>query len=166
MNPRSLLYLLLAVGGLVLLTVTVERAGRRERSEPHAHEHSSPASSANQGGVGASSASGASGGGLGGSARAINTDHPGYALYKSKGCGQCHGIQLQGTRLAPALVDLGRYWDAERLAAYMRDPKAMIASDERLKELDQQFRMGMMPPFDLPTDEMESLTSFLLSPAR
>ena len=44
-------------------------------------------------------------------------EQAGAQLYRDKGCGQCHGANLEGTKKGPALADIrdDKEWPAEKI---------------------------------------------------
>ena len=71
----------------------------------------------------------------------------GAALYRDKGCGFCHGVNLEGTKKAPALADIATdsAWPADKIT-------------------DQLLNGGKkMPPFrdSLSDDEIKQLVEYL-----
>ncbi len=94
--------------------------------------------------------------------RVFDTSHPGYRVYVQKGCQRCHGQDLLGTRLAPALVDARRNFDLSTLGEYLRDPKAYIEKDQRLADLDRRYRMQEMPATKLSEEELRQLAGLIL----
>jgi len=86
---------------------------------------------------------------------------PGARLYATYGCASCHGGQGAGGTLAPPLADLGRYWDREGIADYLRDPRAWLAKDPRLEALQQRFS-AQMPAVSLPEEQRLMLADHVL----
>lgn len=92
----------------------------------------------------------------------FDTSHPGYQVYTAKGCQRCHGSDLLGTRMAPALVDARQNFDRQSLGEYLADPAAYIQKDPRLKALDQRYRMQEMPAVQLSESELRQLAGLIL----
>jgi hypothetical protein len=67
-------------------------------------------------------------------------------LISSFGCTNCHGGELQGTQMAPALTNLSQYWGKERLLAYLRNPNDFM-NDPRFKEYKEKYPSQIMPPY-------------------
>jgi mono/diheme cytochrome c family protein len=88
----------------------------------------------------------------------------GDVIYALQNCANCHGETREGTRLGPALLPLSPSWTRERLAEYLADPRALVASDERLAALDRQFSTDMGPYANLSQDERLVLAGWLLAP--
>ena len=76
----------------------------------------------------------------------------GAVLYRDKGCGFCHGANLEGTKKAPALAEI-------------RKQKAMTNEKITTQILDGGTKM---PPFreSLSDEEIQQLIAFLRSKNR
>ena len=67
----------------------------------------------------------------------------GSVLYRDKGCGFCHGANLEGTKKAPALADIRKQkaWTSEKIQAQVLDggqkmpPFRESLSDEEIQQL-------------------------------
>ncbi|MGE5411456.1 MAG: c-type cytochrome [Clostridiales bacterium] len=68
------------------------------------------------------------------------------ALIKNNGCIACHGQDLKGSRLAPALVNLKDNWSRDELIAYLRNPSSFMDKD-RLKSYKQKYSSSIMPSY-------------------
>lgn len=88
----------------------------------------------------------------------------GPVIYELQNCANCHGPERAGTRLGPPLAGLGGRWTRARLADYLADPRAMVASDARLAELDRQWSSDMGPYDNLTLEERLVLADWLLAP--
>jgi len=67
-------------------------------------------------------------------------------LISSFGCTNCHGGDLAGTKLAPALKNLSQYWGKESLLNYLRNPNDFM-NDDRFKEYRNKYPGQIMPDF-------------------
>ncbi|MBK9097223.1 MAG: cytochrome c [bacterium] len=74
------------------------------------------------------------------------TELTGEQLISNFGCTNCHGGELQGTPMAPALTNLSQYWGKERLLAYLRNPNDFM-NDPRFKEYREKYPNQIMPPY-------------------
>jgi len=92
----------------------------------------------------------------------FDTSRPGYQVYMRKGCQRCHGPDLLGTRMAPALVDARKNFDKASLGEYLADPAAYTEKDPRLKAQAQRYRMQQMPSTQLSDDELDALAGLIL----
>ncbi len=70
----------------------------------------------------------------------------GEELVKSFGCQSCHGSDLKGTGLAPALVGLSSYYDRDKLTNYLRNPNSFMDQD-RFVDFKQKYRNIVMPAY-------------------
>jgi cytochrome c2 len=67
-------------------------------------------------------------------------------LINNFGCVNCHGNDLAGTQMAPALKNLSEHWGKESLLSYLRNPNAFM-DDDRFKEFRKKYPGTMMPPY-------------------
>lgn len=72
----------------------------------------------------------------------------GSALFKDKGCFNCHRLQGVGGTLGSSLDDVGSKMDKESIARYIADPA----------QVNPQTKM---PKLDLTSEEIKSLSEFL-----
>lgn len=74
---------------------------------------------------------------------------PGAAVFKSKGCMNCHALGGSGGSFGPALDTVGRTLTAEQIGQYIKDPKSVNPQ-------------ALMPPqMDLTDRELEEVAKFL-----
>ena len=67
-------------------------------------------------------------------------------LISNFGCTNCHGGELQGTPMAPALLNLSQYWGKESLLNYLRNPNDFM-NQERFIEYKEKYPNQIMPPY-------------------
>jgi mono/diheme cytochrome c family protein len=67
-------------------------------------------------------------------------------LISNFGCTNCHGGNLQGTQMAPALTNLSQYWGKESLLNYLRNPNDFM-NQERFIEYKEKYPNQIMPPY-------------------
>jgi hypothetical protein len=67
-------------------------------------------------------------------------------LISNFGCTNCHGGELQGTPMAPALTNLSEHWGKESLLNYLRNPNDFM-DDARFQEYKQKYPNQIMPPY-------------------
>jgi mono/diheme cytochrome c family protein len=67
-------------------------------------------------------------------------------LVSNFGCTNCHGSDLAGTTLAPALKNLSQYWGKETLLNYLRNPNDFM-NDARFQEYKQKYPSQIMPSY-------------------
>ena len=73
----------------------------------------------------------------------------GAAVFKARGCMNCHSLHGEGGSFGPALDHVGRNLTIEQIEHYVKDPKSMNPN-------------ALMPPQkDLSEKELESVASFL-----
>ena len=67
-------------------------------------------------------------------------------LISNFGCTNCHGGDLQGTPMAPALTNLSLYWRKETLLNYLRNPNDFM-NEDRFIEYKEKYPNQIMPPY-------------------
>jgi cytochrome c2 len=67
-------------------------------------------------------------------------------LINNFGCTNCHGGDLAGTALAPALRNLSQYWGKDNLLSYLRNPNDYM-NDERFKAYKEKYPTQLMPSY-------------------
>ena len=67
-------------------------------------------------------------------------------LISNFGCVNCHGGELRGTAMAPALTNLSQYWGKESLLNYLRNPNDFM-DEARFQEYKQKYPNQIMPPY-------------------
>ena len=67
-------------------------------------------------------------------------------LISNFGCTNCHGGELQGTPMAPALTNLSEHWGKETLLNYLRNPNNFM-NEPRFKEYKEKYPNQIMPPY-------------------
>ncbi|NCQ18496.1 MAG: hypothetical protein COZ80_04220 [Ignavibacteria bacterium CG_4_8_14_3_um_filter_37_9] len=70
----------------------------------------------------------------------------GEVLAKQFNCITCHGVDLKGTNMAPALVGLSAFYDRDKLINYLRSPNDYMEQD-RFKEYKGKFKNIVMPAY-------------------
>ncbi|MBE0571848.1 MAG: cytochrome c [Ignavibacteriaceae bacterium] len=74
------------------------------------------------------------------------TELSGQQLISNFGCTNCHGSDLAGTNLAPALNNLTQYWGKESLLSYLRNPNDYM-NQKRFHEYKEKYRGQIMPSY-------------------
>lgn len=74
------------------------------------------------------------------------TELSGQQLISNFGCTNCHGGDLAGTNLAPALNNLTQYWGKESLLSYLRNPNDYM-NQKRFQEYKEKYRGQIMPSY-------------------
>ena len=84
-------------------------------------------------------------------------------LIANFGCTNCHGGNLQGTQLAPALTNLSQYWGKETLLNYLRNPNDFM-NDERFQAYREKYPSQIMPPYgNKNIKDLGKIVDYLLS---
>ncbi|NWF50155.1 MAG: cytochrome c [Ignavibacteriaceae bacterium] len=76
----------------------------------------------------------------------VNQDLTGAELIKQFGCLSCHGQNLEGTKMGPALADLKKHWNRDELINYLRNPNSFMDT-ERFVEYKKQYTKSIMPGY-------------------
>ncbi len=84
-------------------------------------------------------------------------------LINNFGCTNCHGADLQGTQMAPALKNLSQYWGKEGLLNYLRNPNDFM-DDARFKAYKEKYPSQIMPPYgNKNIKDLGKIVDFLLA---
>ena len=84
-------------------------------------------------------------------------------LTSNFGCTNCHGGNLQGTQLAPALTNLSQYWGKETLLNYLRNPNDFMG-EARFKTYREKYPSQIMPPYgNKNIKDLGKIVDYLLS---
>lgn len=102
-------------------------------------------------------------GGRGEETGGVESSDEARGYYVDWGCPLCHGDGREGTELGPALKNLEDSWDAENLAAYLRDPERFRREDPRVQELRTYYPEVTMPEYDRAESERRTLAEWLLT---
>ncbi|MEW6195718.1 MAG: cytochrome c [Bacteroidota bacterium] len=87
----------------------------------------------------------------------------GAALIKQNGCTTCHGQDLNGTKMAPALVSIKEHWTRDGLLNYLRNPSA-YSGDSRFDEYRQKYKGIVMPSYgNLDVKDLGKIAEYLLT---
>jgi mono/diheme cytochrome c family protein len=150
-------FLIAMLAGLAFVYFGLQRVGPEAKQAPAEHVHTNATPSGDGTDIAPSQSPA-----LATANRVFDTGHPGYQVYTQKGCQRCHGPDLLGTRMGPALVDARQNFDVPALGEYLADPTAYIEKDPRLKALDRQYRMQEMPATVLSDEELRLLGGLIL----
>jgi cytochrome c2 len=92
-----------------------------------------------------------------------NTELNAAQLISNFGCTNCHGGDLGGTKLAPALKNLSEHWGKESLLNYLRNPNDFM-TDDRFKEYRNKYPGQIMPDFgEKNIKDLGKIVDFLLT---
>lgn len=91
-----------------------------------------------------------------------NEEKDGLQLIRENGCTSCHGQNLEGSNIAPALVNIKEYWGRDNLINYLRNPSSF--SNERMKEYRMKYKNIMMPSYNnLDVKDLGKIADYLLT---
>lgn len=94
---------------------------------------------------------------------ASNEDTSPADLINRLGCRNCHGQNLEGTKMAPPLVGLKENWSKDQLTNYLRNPSSYMDS-KRFQEFQQQYPNMVMPSFNnINVQELGKISEYLLT---
>jgi len=90
-------------------------------------------------------------------------DVDGLTIIKRTGCISCHGENLQGSKLAPALADLKQFWTRDALINYLRNPQS-YSRDVRFDDYRTKYRNVIMPSYgNIDVKELGKIADYLLT---
>ncbi len=83
-------------------------------------------------------------------------------LMSSNGCLNCHGSDLKGTSMAPALASAKEYWSRDNLINYLRNPQS-FNGDERFENYKKLYPKKIMPSYShLDVKDLGRIADYLL----
>lgn len=90
-------------------------------------------------------------------------DVDGLTLIKQIGCISCHGDNLNGTKLAPELVNLKQFWSRDALINYLRNPQS-YSRDVRFDDYRAKYKNVIMPSYgNIDVKELGKIAEYLLT---
>jgi mono/diheme cytochrome c family protein len=93
----------------------------------------------------------------------VTGDADGKTLTQQVGCISCHGEDLQGTQIAPALVNIKDHWTRDALINYLRNPSS-YSGDKRFEQYRAQYKNVVMPSFNnLDVKVLGKLADYLMT---
>ena len=93
----------------------------------------------------------------------VSSNSDGKTLTQQVGCISCHGEDLNGTQIAPALVNIKEHWTRDALINYLRNPSS-YSGDKRFDEYRAKYKNVMMPSFNnLDVKVLGKLADFLMT---
>ncbi len=93
----------------------------------------------------------------------VSGDADGKTLTQQVGCISCHGEDLQGTQIAPALANLKEHWTRDALINYLRNPSS-YSGDKRFEQYRAQYKNVVMPSFNnLDVKMLGKLADYLMT---
>lgn len=91
------------------------------------------------------------------------TELSGQQLISNFGCTNCHGSDLAGTQMAPALKNLSQNWGKESLISYLRNPNKFMKQD-RFIEYKKKYPNQIMPSYgNKDIKDLGKIVDFLLT---
>lgn len=100
---------------------------------------------------------------MSGQSNSVSDESDGKTLVQQVGCVNCHGGDLQGTQMAPALANLKEHWTRDALINYLRNPSS-YSGDKRFDDYRAQYKNIVMPSFNnLDVKVLGKLSDYLLT---
>lgn len=91
-----------------------------------------------------------------------NQELDAMSLIRQTGCVSCHGQNLEGTKLAPALTNIKAHWTRDGLINYLRNPSS-YSGDDRFKEYKLKYKNIVMPAYNnMDVKDLGKIADFLL----
>lgn len=92
-----------------------------------------------------------------------NENLTGAELMSSFGCLNCHGTNLEGSAMGPALANLKQYWSRDNLINYLRNPNSFM-SQKRFQEYREKYPNMIMPAYgNKDVKDLGKIADYLLS---
>lgn len=87
----------------------------------------------------------------------------GFSLMKQNGCTSCHGQELTGTQMAPALANIKDNWTRDGLINYLRNPSS-FGGGKRFDDYRVKYKNIRMPSFgNVDVKDLGKIADFLLT---
>ncbi|MGK9368265.1 c-type cytochrome [Melioribacter sp. Ez-97] len=91
-----------------------------------------------------------------------NQELDAMSLIRQTGCVSCHGQNLEGTKIAPALTNIKEHWTRDGLINYLRNPSS-YSGDDRFKEYKLKYKNIVMPAYNnMDVKDLGKIADFLL----
>ncbi|MGQ9644591.1 MAG: c-type cytochrome [Ignavibacterium sp.] len=92
-----------------------------------------------------------------------NENLSGEQLMNNFGCLNCHGANLEGTPMGPALVNLKELWSRDNLINYLRNPNSFM-SQKRFQEYREKYPNMLMPAYgNKDVKDLGKIADYLLT---
>lgn len=92
-----------------------------------------------------------------------NENLTGAQLMNNFGCLNCHGSNLEGTAMGPALENLQQFWSRDNLINYLRNPNSYM-SQKRFQEYKEKYPNMIMPAYgNKDVKDLGKIADYLLS---
>jgi mono/diheme cytochrome c family protein len=86
----------------------------------------------------------------------------GFTLLKQNGCTSCHGAELNGSTIAPALVNIKQFYSRDKLINYLRNPSS-YSGDVRFEDYRSKYN-SVMPSFNnIDIKDLGKIADYLLT---
>jgi mono/diheme cytochrome c family protein len=93
----------------------------------------------------------------------VSEEADGKTLVQQVGCISCHGSDLEGSQMAPAIVKLKEHWTRDALINYLRNPSS-YSGDKRFDDYRAQYKNVMMPSFNnLDVKVLGKISDYILT---
>ncbi|WP_337872540.1 cytochrome c [Ignavibacterium sp.] len=92
-----------------------------------------------------------------------NENLSGAQLMNNFRCLSCHGANLEGTAMGPALVNLKEFWSRDNLINYLRNPNSYM-NQKRFQEYQEKYPNMIMPAYgNKDVKDLGKIADYLLS---
>jgi len=93
----------------------------------------------------------------------VSSNADGPTLMQEIGCVSCHGDDLNGTQMAPALSEIKKNWSRDELINYLRNPSSYNGG-KRFDDYRATYKNVIMPSFsNIDVKELGKIADYLLS---
>ncbi len=93
----------------------------------------------------------------------VSGEGDGLTMINQIGCTSCHGDNLQGSKLAPQLVNLKQFWTRDALINYLRNPQS-YSRDVRFDDYRSKYKNVIMPSYgNIDVKELGKIAEYLLT---
>ncbi|MHB9040991.1 MAG: c-type cytochrome [Melioribacteraceae bacterium] len=93
----------------------------------------------------------------------VSGEVDGLTMINQIGCTSCHGDNLQGSKLAPQLVNIKKYWTRDALINYLRNPQS-YSRDVRFDDYRSKYKNVIMPSYgNIDVKELGKIAEYLLT---
>ncbi|MHB8931494.1 MAG: c-type cytochrome [Melioribacteraceae bacterium] len=93
----------------------------------------------------------------------VSGEGDGLTMINQIGCTSCHGDNLQGSKLAPQLVNIKKYWTRDALINYLRNPQS-YSRDVRFDDYRSKYKNVIMPSYgNIDVKELGKIAEYLLT---
>ena len=87
----------------------------------------------------------------------------GLVLIKQSNCFSCHGSDLNGTSLGPALANIKQFWTRDALINYLHNPLS-YKGDARFNNYRAKYKNSVMPSYEkINVEGLGKIADYLLS---